>query len=630
MTTPQHLSDRYELGEILGFGGMSEVHLARDVRLHRDVAVKVLRADLARDPSFYLRFRREAQNAAALNHPAIVAVYDTGEAETATGPLPYIVMEYVEGVTLRDIVHNDGPLEPRRAIEIIADACQALNFSHQHGIIHRDVKPANIMMSKSGAVKVMDFGIARALHDGGVSVTQTAAVIGTAQYLSPEQARGETVDARSDVYSLGCVLYELLTGEPPFVGDSPVAVAYQHVREDAVPPSERNPDLSPDLDAVVLKALAKNPDNRYQSAGEMRTDLIRVHSGETPEAPRVFTDAERTSLLSAGPVLGRHQQPTENIPAHQPRYVPKERNPAIGRWFAIVAVLAVLTVAVTVLLNFVGGNPRDVQIPDLRGQKYDEAVVSLQNLGFKTVRSQQPDSDVPVGDVISTDPAANTAAARDDQITINVSTGPQQAEVPDCSPNLTYAQCASKLKAAGFEKVRQSTSSNLVVPKDVVIGTNPPANQTSAITNEIIIVVSSGPDTKPVPDVNGRTVDEATAIITASGFTKPPIPVEVDGLASTKGQVLGTLPPANTPDVPVDTPIQLQVSRGNQFTMPPLLGQFWVDAEPLLRSMGWTGELNKLPNAQNSGYPTNSVATVSPAAGTPLKFGDSVTISFAQ
>src|ERR1044071_2072029 len=220
MTTPQHLSDRYELGEILGFGGMSEVHLARDVRLHRDVAVKVLRADLARDPSFYLRFRREAQNAAALNHPAIVAVYDTGEAETATGPLPYIVMEYVEGVTLRDIVHTDGPMGSQRAIEIIADACQALNFSHQHGIIHRDVKPANIMISKTGAVKVMDFGIA--------------------QYLSPEQARGEKVDARSDVYSLGCVLYEILTGEPPFVGDTPVAVAYAHVRGGPTAPPARH------------------------------------------------------------------------------------------------------------------------------------------------------------------------------------------------------------------------------------------------------------------------------------------------------------------------------------------------------------------------------------------------------
>ncbi len=301
MTTPQHLSDRYELGEILGFGGMSEVHLARDVRLHRDVAVKVLRADLARDPSFYLRFRREAQNAAALNHPAIVAVYDTGEAETAAGPLPYIVMEYVNGVTLRDIVHTDGPLPPTRAIEIIADACQALNFSHQHGIIHRDVKPANIMISTTNAVKVMDFGIARALSDGGVSVTQTAAVIGTAQYLSPEQARGDSVDARSDVYSLGCVLYEMLTGEPPFVGDSPVAVAYQHVREDPVPPSQRHEGISADLDAVVLKALAKNPENRYQTAAEMRADLVRVHNGEPPEAPKVLTDADRSLMLASAP-----------------------------------------------------------------------------------------------------------------------------------------------------------------------------------------------------------------------------------------------------------------------------------------------------------------------------------------
>src|SRR6201998_442625 len=298
MTTPQHLSDRYEVAEILGFGGMSEVHLARDLRLHRDVAVKVLRADLARDPSFYLRFRREAQNAAALNHPAIVAVYDTGEAETETGPLPYIVMEFVDGITLRDIIQNDGPIPSRKAIEIIADACQALNFSHQHGIIHRDVKPANIMISRTGAVKVMDFGIARALAESH-SVTQPAAVIGTAQYLSPEQARGDSVDARSDVSSLGCVLYEILTGEPPFVGDSPVAVAYQHVREDPVPPSKRHEGISADLDAVVLKALAKNPENRYQTAAEMRGDLVRVHNGEPPEAPKILPAAERSSLLAA-------------------------------------------------------------------------------------------------------------------------------------------------------------------------------------------------------------------------------------------------------------------------------------------------------------------------------------------
>ncbi|MDT5412029.1 MAG: eukaryotic-like serine/threonine-protein kinase, partial [Mycobacterium sp.] len=347
MTTPQHLSDRYELGEILGFGGMSEVHLARDVRLHRDVAVKVLRADLARDPSFYLRFRREAQNAAALNHPAIVAVYDTGEAETAAGPLPYIVMEYVNGVTLRDIVHTDGPMTPTRAIEVIADACQALNFSHQHGIIHRDVKPANIMISTTNAVKVMDFGIARALSDSGNSVTQTAAVIGTAQYLSPEQARGDTVDARSDVYSLGCVLYEMLTGEPPFVGDSPVAVAYQHVREDPVPPSRRYEGISADLDAVVLKALAKNPENRYQTAAEMRSDLVRVHNGEPPEAPKILTEADRSSLMAAPHSSDSAGALTNPLPRQQLDFI-RERSPgSVSRWVIAVAALAVLTVVVT-------------------------------------------------------------------------------------------------------------------------------------------------------------------------------------------------------------------------------------------------------------------------------------------
>lgn len=236
MTTPKNLGSRYELGEIIGFGGMSEVHKARDLRLSRDVAIKVLRADLARDPTFYLRFKREAQNAAALNHPAIVAVYDTGEAEIDGGPLPYIVMEYVDGDTLRDIVRGKGPLPPRRAMEVVADVCAALDFSHKAGIVHRDMKPANIMINRAGAVKVMDFGIARALADTSNPMTQTAAVIGTAQYLSPEQARGETVDARSDVYSVGCVLFEILTGEPPFTGDSPVAVAYQHVREDPACP----------------------------------------------------------------------------------------------------------------------------------------------------------------------------------------------------------------------------------------------------------------------------------------------------------------------------------------------------------------------------------------------------------
>lgn len=624
MTTPQHLSDRYELGEILGFGGMSEVHIARDVRLHRDVAVKVLRADLARDPSFYLRFRREAQNAAALNHPAIVAVYDTGEAETPNGPLPYIVMEYVDGVTLRDIVHTEGPMEPKRAIEIIADACQALNFSHQHGIIHRDVKPANIMISKSGAVKVMDFGIARALADTGNSVTQTAAVIGTAQYLSPEQARGEPVDARSDVYSLGCVLYEILTGEPPFIGDSPVAVAYQHVREDADPPSKRHPGISPELDAVVLKALTKNPENRYQSAAEMRADLIRVHSGEAPEAPKVLTEAERTNILTVSQPHAR-ALPTEHIPATG-NYNPGGNSGSVGRWLIAVAVLAVLTVVVTIAINAIGGKPRDVQVPDVAGQASADAIAALQNRGFKTNIARNPDSKVPPDHVIGTDPSANASVSAGDEITINVSTGPEQREVPDVS-GLSYADAVRKLTSAGFGKFKQAPSSSAPELKDRVLSTVPPANSTSAITNEITVVVGTGPQTKAVPDVTNQTADGATNNLKILGFTAiltAPVPSPRPA-----GEVVATDPVAGTV-VPLDAPITLKVSQGNQFVMPNLVGQFWVDAEPNLRALGWTGVLIKGANVDNSGLRSNAVVTQSPAPGSGVGYGDSITLSFAS
>jgi beta-lactam-binding protein with PASTA domain len=626
MTTPQHLSDRYELGEILGFGGMSEVHLARDQRLHRDVAVKVLRADLARDPSFYLRFRREAQNAAALNHPAIVAVYDTGEAETPNGPLPYIVMEYVDGVTLRDIVHNDGPIPPQRAIEIIADACQALNFSHQHGIIHRDVKPANIMISKNNAVKVMDFGIARALADVN-SVTQTAAVIGTAQYLSPEQARGEPVDARSDVYSLGCVLYEILTGEPPFIGDSPVAVAYQHVREDPVAPSTRHPGIPPELDAVVLKALAKNPDNRYQSAAEMRADLVRVHSGEAPDAPKVFTDAERTSMMTqSGPMsIGT---PTEHMPAPiQPTAAARDRNASIGRWLIAVAVLAVLTVVVTVAINMIGNKPHDVQVPDVTGQTAVDAQAALQNRGFRTHIDRQWDNTVQVDKVIKTDPAANSQASAGDDIAITVSVGPKQVVLPDVT-GLSPAQARDKLKAAGFQKLKETPSASTPEQKDKVITTIPPANQPAAITNEITIVVGSGPGSKVVPDCAGQSADVCKQILNAAGFPNTVI-VDVDSPLP-KGQVIGTDPAAGQ-NVPVDTLIQIRVSRGNQFVMPDVRGGFWTDVEPNLRNAyGWKGNLNRGPDVQNSGQRTNAVVTQSPAPGTPINFDDPITLAFAS
>ncbi len=623
MTTPQRLSDRYELGDILGFGGMSEVHLARDLRLHRDVAVKVLRADLARDPSFYLRFRREAQNAAALQHQSIVAVYDTGEADTPAGPLPYIVMEFVDGVTLRDIVHSEGPLPPRRAIEIIADACQALNFSHQNGIIHRDVKPANIMISATNAVKVMDFGIARAIADTGNSVTQTAAVIGTAQYLSPEQARGESVDARSDVYSLGCVLYEILTGEPPFTGDSPVAVAYQHVREDPIPPSKRHAGVSADLDAVVLKALAKNPENRYQTAAEMRADLVRVHSGEPPEAPKVLTDAERTSLMSSA---GHGGPRTDPLPRQPLDVSERDRGGSVGRWAVTVAVLAVLTIVVVIAFRTFGGNTRDVQVPDVRGQVSADAIATLQNHGFKIRTLQKPDSTIPPDHVINTDPAANASASAGDEITINVSTGPEQRQVPDVT-GLSYADAVNKLKAAGFSNFKQTNAVSNPEQLNKVILTNPQANQISAINNVITIIIGSGPENKQIPDVAGQTVDVAKTNLEVYGFTKFS-EAQVDSLKSA-GEVIGTNPPKGQ-TVPLDSVIELQVSKGNQFPMPDLSGMYWADAEPRLRALGWTGVLDKGPDVDAGGSLHAKVVRQSPAAGTGVNKDGIITLSFGQ
>jgi len=624
MTTPQHLSDRYELGDILGFGGMSEVHLARDVRLHRDVAVKVLRADLARDPSFYLRFRREAQNAAALNHPSIVAVYDTGEAETPSGPLPYIVMEYVDGVTLRDIVHTEGPLPPRRAIEIIADACQALNFSHQNGIIHRDVKPANIMINTTNAVKVMDFGIARAIADGGNSVTQTAAVIGTAQYLSPEQARGDPVDARSDVYSLGCVLYEMLTGEPPFTGDSPVSVAYQHVREDPIPPSERHEGISADLDAVVLKALAKNPDNRYQSAAEMRADLVRVHNGETPEAPKVLTDADRSSMLSSGGGFGGPR--TDPLPRQSFDDDSDRGGGSIGRWAVGVAVLAVLTIAVVIGFSQFSGSTRDIQVPDVRGQAKEDAVASLQNKGFKIRTQQKPDTTIPPDHVIGTEPGANASVSAGDVITINISTGPEQREIPDVT-SMSYADAVAKLKATGFSKFKEANAASPPEMKDKVTSTTPPAGQSYAITNLITITVGSGPETRQIPDVKGQTVEVAQNNLRVYGFTKT-TQADVDS-PRPRGEVIGTNPQAGQ-TAAVDSPIELQVSKGNQFIMPELKGKFWSDAEPLLRALGWTGILIPGPEVDAGGSQHFRVVSQNPSAGTAINYSGNVTLSFGQ
>src|SRR6201984_2707752 len=358
MTQPRLLGGRDELGGMFGRGGMAEVFRARDIRLDRIVPVKPLRAALARDQTFQARFRREAQSAASLNHPSIVAVYDTGEDIVGGTPIPYIVMEFVDGRTLRDLLRDDRRLLPERAAEITDGVLRALDYSHRNGIVHRDIKPGNVMLTRAGQVKVMDFGIARAVSDAQATMTQTAQVIGTAQYLSPEQARGERGDARRDLYSTGRLLYELLTGRPPFLGDSPVAIAYQHVRENPIPPSRIDPEVPQWADAIVLKAMAKDPRDRYQSAAEMRTDIQRALQGVPVAAPR--TSAYGAATQRVGPATAMRGMQTGAISDYPDDdqgdgYPPDEHRSRLAMWLWIAGAIIVLGVVAGVAYAILGG-----------------------------------------------------------------------------------------------------------------------------------------------------------------------------------------------------------------------------------------------------------------------------------
>src|SRR3954453_23895180 len=455
MTKPRLVGGRYELGELIGYGGMAEVHRGRDSRLNREVAIKVLRADLARDPSFLNRFRREAHSAAGLNHPSIVAVYDTGEDLSRDGtPQPFIVMEYVHGRTLRDIIKSEGRLPAGRAMEIVADVCAALDFSHRNGIIHRDIKPANVMITPTGAVKVMDFGIARAVADNSATVTQTANVIGTAQYLSPEQARGESVDARSDVYSTGCLLYELVTGVPPFQGDSPVAVAYQHVRENPVVPSARNPELPRVLDSIVMKSLAKNQLNRYQSAGDMRQDLQRALADQPVNAETVMTDAERTQFIA--------RTPPPPIPLQRDDYPPDDDNHRRTGliWAAVVVALLLVIGAAAYAIVFLGKDDNSTKtyaVPNVIGQTKDAAKTKLDQ-HFTPVQGPDTsgpcfnDATVQKGQVCTVNPVPNSDQKEDTPITFRLYT-PKLVGVPYVEGK-TFAEAAQILTDKKLQPVR--------------------------------------------------------------------------------------------------------------------------------------------------------------------------------
>ncbi|MFC4005195.1 Stk1 family PASTA domain-containing Ser/Thr kinase [Prauserella oleivorans] len=641
MSAPRMLSNRYELGDTLGYGGMSEVHHGHDVRLGREVAVKILRADLARDPQFQERFRREAQNAAALNHPAIVAVYDTGEADTEYGPLPYIVMEYVEGRTLRDIVKTEGPMSQKRAMEVMADVCAALDFSHRHGIVHRDVKPANVMITRNGAVKVMDFGIARAVHDGQAAMTQTAAVIGTAQYLSPEQARGERVDARSDVYAAGCVLYELVTGEPPFTGDSPVAVAYQHVREDPKPPSAVNPAVSPELDAVVLKALAKGAANRYQSAAEMRSDLVRTLTGQRPSAPMVMSDDERTQVLNAP---RRDPEPYDDYDPDA--YDAEEEARRKRRKRGIIAALLVaLGVGAVALIAWLSGafdsEPELGTVPELTGKTVEQAEAQLRGIGFSNLkrenivcRDQAPTdggqncSPDQIGKVIATTPQATERVPLTEQITLRVGVAPEQVQVPD----LTGLD-----RAAAEERLRQA---NLVLDQNVVevevddessygkvIEQDPAADTEVEQGSSVQITIGVEPEKIDVTNYTGQSFDVAKAGLEGAGFTVTRNDVDS---AEPAGTVVNQTP--NAGSFPKGTEVTLDVSNGanQQIPMPDLRGMTEDQAIQALKSAGWNGAVSTQTEEVRDSEDVGKVTNTSPAPGSTITKNQPITLYIGE
>ncbi|HEY9562987.1 MAG TPA: Stk1 family PASTA domain-containing Ser/Thr kinase, partial [Nocardioides sp.] len=536
---PTVVGGRYQLDELLGRGGMAEVRKGTDTRLGRVVAVKRLRTDLASDATFQARFRREAQSSASLNHPSIVAVYDTGEEMAPDGVAqPYIVMEYVAGRTLRDILREGRKILPERALEITSGVLSALDYSHRAGIIHRDIKPANVMLTPGGDVKVMDFGIARAVSDASSTMTQTAAVVGTAQYLSPEQARGETVDSRSDVYSTGCLLYELLTGRPPFVGDSPVAVAYQHVREPAQSPSVHDSELPPEVDAIVMKSLAKRLDERYQSAAAMRSDIERYLAGRPVQAPAVA--AAPMGVVGA---TGDHTQvlaPTSNQPAVQPAVASHrqddEQPNRTWLWVLIGVLLIALIGAAAWFIPRMGDDPPpQVAVPRVIGETEAQAVKQIEAEGLSATVTESASEDVAKGRVIKTDPAPDTMVDEGADVEVVVSTGKPDVEVPSVVGK-SEQEATDQLEAAGFKVNREERDTD--DPEGEVIDQNPAAGEPATSGSEVTIFVADGPET--IPGVVGMSEDEATAAIKDAGF-------EVKVVTSTdttqpKGEVIDQSP----------------------------------------------------------------------------------------
>ncbi|GAB7181906.1 Stk1 family PASTA domain-containing Ser/Thr kinase [Kitasatospora sp. Ki12] len=673
MEEPRRLGGRYELGGVLGRGGMAEVYLAHDTRLGRSVAVKTLRADMARDPSFQARFRREAQSAASLNHPAIVAVYDTGEDYIDGISIPYIVMEYVEGSTLRELLHSGRRLLPERALEMTIGILQALEYSHRAGIVHRDIKPANVMLTRQGNVKVMDFGIARAMGDAGMTMTQTSAVIGTAQYLSPEQAKGEQVDARSDLYSTGCLLYELLTVRPPFIGDSPVAVAYQHVREEPQPPSVFDPEVRPEIDAIVLKALAKERDYRYQSADEMRDDIERFLDG----LPVAAAQQAAYGMGSAGYGYDQNGYPQQHDPYGQTNVLPQQPGggpttllpqasgqPGYGQqggypddgygqtyagqggnddgqgragrrgeeqpkksntsWI----VLAIAAVLVLVGTFFVAQamfgdkgtkDPVKVAAPNLVGRTLADAKTAAAAAGSKLVVAEGeklacPDANIKKDQVCTQNPVAGLQVAETSTITVQLSSGPAKATVPPVVGK-TKDQALQALAAAGFTNVgTPEYKDDDNAPQDTVTAQDPAANASADPTAPIKLTVSQGKSKINVPSVVGAQKEDAQNTLQGLGFQVVIAPQTTPAPDPSKvNTVASQSVPANT-KAAANTKITLTVFKApDKAQVPPLQNQKLSDAIAQLAKAGLGYTVVAGPQDPNA-----TVQMTNPGAGTQV------------
>jgi len=563
----QVFSNRYRIEREIARGGMAEVYLATDESLNRQVALKALFPEFAREPSFVERFRREAQAAANLNHPNIVAIYDWGQ----EGGTYFIVMEYVEGRSLRDLIRNEGPIDAGRAADITAEIASALAFAHRSGVVHRDVKPGNVLITPQGNVKVTDFGIARAGASDGL--TQTGSVMGTATYFSPEQAQGLAVDGRSDVYSLGVVLYELVCGGVPFVADSPVSVAYKHVREEPVPPSQRNTDVPPGLEQIIMSALAKDPDQRYQSADDMRADLLRFRRGRPlAAAPVTAIMAEMPTATVANPGMAAYAgtatiaaprvPPETNGYGHEPT---RRRHPVLYT-LLVLLVLAGIFAAIIGLASRNGSNQATVTVPNVIGKTQKAATQALADQHLVAV-VQPEHSSKPPGIVIDQSPKGGDDLRKNSKVTISVSAGVGTAKIPDVT-GLTVNDAKRQLLDAKFQvKVDPAQPSGSIVPGSVIT-TDPNAGGVVTVGTVVHIVPSNG---VAIPNVSNQPQQTAFAALTQAGLV-PRIKTEPSNSVAA-GNVTRTDPAFGTTNIAPGSNIDMYVSTGpSQVTVPPVVG----------------------------------------------------------